>query len=340
MRIKVVIDGVSGTPLSYAIVNDAQMAAMRKHGGFEIRTAADYAVDKSFDPHVAYRIKLPLRFDQIAHLPTFVFVTCEAGFGPEAATALKKGCRNKAVEIIVPSTFARDILLRFGAEPEKVFIVPHGVDTAVFRPSPVAVRENCFTYLHVSTLEHRKGTDILLRAFAHVAERRDVRLILKGVDQLYPSRRLAAHWITTLNQAERRAVEGKIRYIGETLTSHQMADLYRSADCLVQPYRAESFCLPALEGLACGLPVLCTGGGPTDGFIEGQIAHKIEARLVPFGADGQQMIFEPDPANLAALMIDEYEMAPRRKHQVEGAVRCLGWDDVAVQLYDLFARHV
>ncbi len=32
----------------------------------------------------------------------------------------------------------------------------------------------------------------------------------------------------------------------------RLPSLYRAADVLVQPYRGEGFCLPALEALACG----------------------------------------------------------------------------------------
>jgi glycosyltransferase involved in cell wall biosynthesis len=46
-----------------------------------------------------------------------------------------------------------------------------------------------------------------------------------------------------------------------------MAELYNAADAYACPYMAEGFNLPALEAAACGVPVICTKGGPTDEFL-------------------------------------------------------------------------
>ena len=50
-----------------------------------------------------------------------------------------------------------------------------------------------------------------------------------------------------------------ILYLEHNLSAHQHAGVYRACDCLVQPYRGEGFCLPALEARACGLPVQVPG---------------------------------------------------------------------------------
>jgi len=43
--------------------------------------------------------------------------------------------------------------------------------------------------------------------------------------------------------------------------------LYRTADVVVQPYRAEGFCLPLLEAMASGTPVIAPQGGGSGDFI-------------------------------------------------------------------------
>ena len=58
-----------------------------------------------------------------------------------------------------------------------------------------------------------------------------------------------------------RGETAPIVYLDEDLPSG--IPLYRAADVLVVPYRGEGFCLPALEAMACGLPVIHTGTGPT-----------------------------------------------------------------------------
>ena len=63
-----------------------------------------------------------------------------------------------------------------------------------------------------------------------------------------------------------RQIEGRINYYGGIWLAGRMAELYQVADAYVTPYACEGFNLPALEAAACGLPLICTRGGPTDEF--------------------------------------------------------------------------
>ncbi len=68
--------------------------------------------------------------------------------------------------------------------------------------------------------------------------------------------------------------------IDEELTSDELAALYRACDVLVHPYRGEGFAMPVLEAMACGLPAIVTGGGPTDEFCPAEAGWRIDARRV------------------------------------------------------------
>ena len=52
------------------------------------------------------------------------------------------------------------------------------------------------------------------------------------------------------------------------------------ADVLVAPYRAEGFCLPALEAMGCGLPVIHNGEGPTGEFVPADGGWALPAQRV------------------------------------------------------------
>ena len=83
-----------------------------------------------------------------------------------------------------------------------------------------------------------------------------------------------------------------------------MSLLYQAADAYVSPYRAEGFNMPVLEAAACGVPIICTRGGPTDDFVTDEFARRIDSRLVPAtvqGETGTQL--EPDADHLANLML-------------------------------------
>ena len=83
-----------------------------------------------------------------------------------------------------------------------------------------------------------------------------------------------------------------------------MADLLRAADAYVSPYRAEGFNMPVLEAAACGVPVICTAGGPTDEFTEEPFARRIRSspRRVNFNATDVGDYLEPNPDHLIELM--------------------------------------
>jgi glycosyltransferase involved in cell wall biosynthesis len=83
-----------------------------------------------------------------------------------------------------------------------------------------------------------------------------------------------------------------------------MARFYQMSDAYVAPYLAEGFNMPVLEAIACGLPVICTGGGATDDFTRDDFAMRIGSQaktitLAP-GVIGKEL--HPDQDHLIELM--------------------------------------
>jgi glycosyltransferase involved in cell wall biosynthesis len=82
-----------------------------------------------------------------------------------------------------------------------------------------------------------------------------------------------------------------------------LASLHQVSDAYVAPYHAEAFNLPALEACACGLPVICTAGGPTDEFLPPGVLLAIRSRAKSVPGDGlDSVVLEPDEGSLAHLM--------------------------------------
>ena len=73
----------------------------------------------------------------------------------------------------------------------------------------------------------------------------------------------------------------KVIYLGDDLPAADIGRIYRAADVLVAPYRGEGFCLPALEAMACGLPVIHTGTGPTAEFVPELAGWSLPAHEIP-----------------------------------------------------------
>ena len=279
-------------------------------------------------PDATLRISVPVRFGPVSHGRTYVLGTADFGCLPssmiENGRSLREAHQGTDVVIISPSEWSKWGLLRGGADPDRVAVVPLGADPEVFRPASHEERlqlrqargwQDKFVFLNVSAMTRSKGTDIILKAFARVAQRFDhVLLCLKGTEQVYPSGQwLRKWWSGDLTADERRACGGRIRYVGNSLSTDGLADIYRAADSYLTPYRTEAFNMPALEAIASGLPIICTAGGPTDEFTTADFARRVKAKLVSDRIEAEQVRLMPDLDDVTEAMIEVVERAEIRE---------------------------
>ena len=274
---------------------------------------------------VTLRIFAPFTFAPSRSRLTAVFATLEQQLiqknhlsNPAEYEIFQRRSSPHDITVITPSQWSAQGFYRAGFTPDQVVVIPHGVDCATFRPMQntrddmrrkMRISDSEFVFLSVGAMSGNKGIDLILRAFAEICRRfPDARLILKGVDGLYSSRSLLLKALRTLPVKDQQVVLEKMTYIGDALSNRAMATLYQVADAYVSPYRAEGFNIPVLEAAACGIPVICTRGGPTDDFVTDEFARRIDSRLLKINVDGKEAIrLEPDLANLIALMISTIE---------------------------------
>ncbi|GJN32638.1 hypothetical protein PR202_gb21154 [Eleusine coracana subsp. coracana] len=70
--------------------------------------------------------------------------------------------------ICVSHTSKENTVLRSGIPPEKVFMVPNAVDTAMFTPSPQRLSYDEIVIVVISRLVYRKGADLLVEVIPEV----------------------------------------------------------------------------------------------------------------------------------------------------------------------------
>jgi glycosyltransferase involved in cell wall biosynthesis len=143
--------------------------------------------------------------------------------------------------VIVPSEHSKELLAdRIGVPPERIRVIPHGVDRKRF--SPGSGPRKPFLFYPADFYPHKNHVR-LLEAFALVRrERPELRLVLagRGLEQPQPS----------------PGVEARAR-----VSIDELVELYRTAAALVFPSLHETFGLPPLEGMACGCPIACSNVG-------------------------------------------------------------------------------
>ncbi|WP_037575671.1 glycosyltransferase family 4 protein [Phaeacidiphilus oryzae] len=220
---------------------------------------------------------------------------------------------------VLPRVFARcDALVSVSpvsladAVPGSVRITP-GVDTAVFTPGPPPSRRPP-TLLYVGRIDRSsawKGVDVLVRAFAELAEEvPEARLRLVGGGDA-----LADH----LRLAGALGVAGRVDADGE-LSGRALVEAVRGAAALVLPSRteAESFGMALIEAMACGTPVV----GSRVGGIPSVVTEGETGLLVPPG----------EPAALAEacrLLLRDAELSDRLGAAGrEAAERDYAWPDL------------
>ncbi|KAL3331539.1 hypothetical protein AABB24_035062 [Solanum stoloniferum] len=83
--------------------------------------------------------------------------------------------------ICVSHTSKENTVLRSGLPPEKVYVIPNAVDTAMFTPAPERLSRDEIVIVVISRLVYRKGADLLVEVIPEVCRLHpNVRFIVGG----------------------------------------------------------------------------------------------------------------------------------------------------------------
>ena len=209
-------------------------------------------------------------------------------------------------------------LALLGVPPHRVRVIPCGVDTRHFRPSParrpVAPRRARHRLLSIGRLVERKGIDTAVAALVDLP---DTELLVAGgpaADRLGDD----AEAQRLLALADRLGVADRLTLLGR-VDHDDMPAVVCSADLVVATPWYEPFGIVPVEAAACGVPVV---GSAVGGLLD-TVQHGVTGLLVP----------PRDPAALATAvrgLLDDpgrrsaFAAAARRR-----AVAGYTWDAVA-----------
>ena len=218
-----------------------------------------------------------------------------------------------------------------GVEPERIRVVPLGIDPSVFTPEGPRLElatDKRFRFLFVGGVSLRKGTDLLLDAYARAFSREDdVCLVLKDHSgDLFYRENHARDRIAGM-RSDPDAPE--ILHLDGFLPEAELAALYRSCDVAVFPYRAEGFCLPILEAMGCGTPSIAPDFGACLDFCNADTSWLVKPRRIrapvsrsfSVALGFQEVLSEVDfcelPVERLAEALRAARAAPRELHQAK-----------------------
>lgn len=204
---------------------------------------------------------------------------------------------------LAPSTWVRDVLRRSGVtRPAEVVptVVEIGERERAIAPAALPTRKSV-KLLSVGSAFPRKGTDVLIRAFARAfTAADDVALVVKTFPN--PHNTVAAQ-LEELRAA--RADAPEVVHVDRDLPHDELIALYRASDALVHPARAEGFGLPPAEAMSLGIPVVATSATALADFCTEEtclvVPHLWERSGSHFGIEGSEWA-EPDEEALAGLL--------------------------------------
>jgi glycosyltransferase involved in cell wall biosynthesis len=231
--------------------------------------------------------------------PTFVY----PGFAKRVLEELAT-----ADSIRVCSKVARQTFIEHGVPPERLHVIPIGIDLDHFRPCRRG--DDVFRVLVVASITPRKGVHYALEAFEQARLPNSELVIIGGTGDRW-SRRLIA------DVAARHA---NIRLEGRDVTRDPVDQHYGRASVLLHAAVEDGFGLVIPQALACGRPVIATReSGASELIQDGKTGFVVDARDVAAIVDRLRLLHadaairermsEAAPASVAHLSYDAHAAA-------------------------------
>jgi D-inositol-3-phosphate glycosyltransferase len=225
---------------------------------------------------------------------------------PELRIEAERDLAQNCHRIIAPTDREREhLILHYGALPEKIGVVPCGVNLRRFRPVDKKSARQQLGFgddkivLFVGRIEPLKGIDQLLKSVPYLQSIQELRVVIIGGDEG------SRHEIERLRELSCNLhIQDSVTFLG--LVKHErLPYFYSAADVCVVPSYYESFGLTALESLACGIPVVATDVGDLKRIIgQGEAGYVVTDNTPRHLADRIALLLSrPSPDMKSALSI-------------------------------------
>jgi len=216
-------------------------------------------------------------------------------------------------DLVLASTPAeRDHLTDlYGAPPERIEVVPPGVDHRRFRCATPATRAAARASLglagrrvalFVGRIQALKGADLALDAVAAIDDPSLTLVVVGGAsgeggaDEMARLRRLARS----------PSLAGRVRFVSAQ-PHHRLPLFYWAADAVLVPSHSESFGLVALEAAASGTPVVASGASGLRSIVDHGSTGLVVADRDPaaWAAALGALLYDPDRAREMGAAAEE-----------------------------------
>jgi len=226
----------------------------------------------------------------------------------------------------------------YGASPEKIDVVPPGVDLERFKPldqcearSHIGMPPNDKMILFVGRIQPLKGIDTLIRALAIVKQKdptlaKNLCVSIIGGDP-NPDTEIEQQEFERLNTLQVELGIGDLVTFLGAKDQDSLVYYYSAAEMVVMPSHYESFGMVAIEAMACGTPVIASDVGGLSFSIE----DSFNGYLVP-GRDPQAL------ADKILLLLKYPVLHDQLSEQARGWAKRYSWANIADEIEEVFER--
>lgn len=159
---------------------------------------------------------------------------------------------SSAQYFLCASNVTRESLLFSGVEDNRCLLLPYGIDADTFACNSHREIEKPVRFVYVGGTKELKGVAYLLDAFMDI-DPNFARLTVVGANTLSPN--LLCRYSDTID------------FVGN-MPHSRLPELLGNMDVMVFPSLGDGFGFAALEGMSCGLPLICTDKSGVSDLIQ------------------------------------------------------------------------
>jgi glycosyltransferase involved in cell wall biosynthesis len=234
----------------------------------------------------------------------------QIGYSPWESSALPQGWLegfNSVNEVWTTSQKCKEWFGNAGVT-KPIYVYEHGVEP-IWSPKRRKPQKK-IRFLHIGEPAPRKGGQLALEAFRSAFESQDdVHLTIK-----VQGHNTTRAYLSNIRRGGPRNILGlphqvyqNVSLVDDNLSAEELVGLYHSHDVLVYPSWGEGFGLIPLQGLATGMPTICTGAwAPYERFL-GNLSLDSQEYPSPWPDFHPGNMYKPDEHHLVELYRYSYE---------------------------------